>query len=254
MHDRPLRLVEVTLAARRERSRGTLRSTGSRVEAVPARSGGDLGDPSVLASYRYRAGDHLDGLLRQTVERHPGDRWELRSPVLSLQADPGDGTVLVSGSDRRLRTCCAAPLDGSWEVRTLRRAPEATAARRIPLGELRWNVAVWCSQGRLPDGMDPFAPVGVAAWPDLTRGVLTPSAMPVVALLVAAPRRPTDVAEVLGIPRTHAFVVLAALDSLGLLRSGPAAADAGLGDGARRPPADAERGVLRRLLGRLRVA
>jgi hypothetical protein len=218
------------------------------VEAVEARSVGDLRDPAVLATYQYVPADHLDGLVRHVAQRHGGSRWELRNPLLSLVADPADDTVLVSGSDTRLHSCCAGPAGDAWEVHTHRRSPDVAHLHRIPLEELRWNLAVWCSRGRLPQGIDPFSPVAVSAWPNLTRCVLTPSAMPVIALLANHPHRPADVADALGIPRTHAFVVLAALDALGLLEQRQAV------DAQPAPVVTAERGVLRRLLGRLRVA
>lgn len=248
VHDRPLRLVDVAAPGSSSGSAAEVLEHRLEVEPVEARSTGDLRDASVLATYRYHPADHLDGLVRRVADRHVGTNWELHSPLLDLAADPTDGTVLISGSDIRLHGVCAAPVGDEWEVRTNRRPPDATHRHRVPLEELRWNLAVWCSRGRLPDTVDPFSPVAVAAWPNLTRCVLTPSAMPVIALLAGGPRCPADVAEVLGIPRTHVFVVLAALDALGLLEQHRAATTA---------PASApatERGVLRRLLGRLRVA
>ncbi len=129
---------------------------------MEARSGGDLRDPAVLATYRYAPADHLDGLLRRVADRHAGTRWELRSPLLSLVADPTDDTVLVSGSDTRLHSCCAGPAGASWEVHTHRRAPDVAHLHRVSLEELRWNLAVWCSRGRLPETVDPFSPVAVS--------------------------------------------------------------------------------------------
>jgi hypothetical protein len=248
VHDRPLRLVDVAAPGGSSGSAAEALERRLEVEAVEARSTGDLRDPAVLASYQYAPADHLDGLLRRVAEDRAGTRWELRSPLLSLLADPTDDTVLVSGSDTRLHSCCAGPAGDSWEIHTHRRAPDVAHLHRVPLEELRWNLAVWCSRGRLPQTVDPFSPVAVTAWPNLTRCVLTPSAMPVIALLAGAPHRPADVADALGIPRTHAFVVLAGLDALGLLEQRRAVG------APPAPVATAERGVLRRLLGRLRVA
>lgn len=248
VHDRPLRLVDVAAVGGSSGSAAEALERRLESEAVEARSVGDLRDPAVLATYQYAPADHLDGLVRQLAERHAGTRWELRSPLLSLIADPTDDTVAVSGSSTRLHGCCAGPAGAGWEVHTHRRAPDLAHLTRVPLEELRWNLAVWCSRGRLPVTVDPFSPVAVAAWPNLTRCVLTPSAMPVIALLAGAPHRPADVGDALGVPRTHVFVVLAALDALGLLEQRAAAATTPV------PAATAERGVLRRLLGRLRVA
>lgn len=262
VHDRAPRLTDV----------GHSGSTGSAAEHlgqrldvayIEARDAGDLNQPSVLATYRYTPVEHLDGKLREVARQHVGQVWELRSPAVSIIADPIDDTVLVAGSDVRLQAVCAAPLVPSdWEVVVRRRPPEDGHLRRMARTSLQWNLSVWCSQGRLSDDIDPFAVSGVQAWPDLTRMVLTPSTLPIVALLAAGPVRLVDVPARLGISRTHVFVVLSALDNLGLLTSthgwapgtvAPAQSPTigGPEPGAKAKPA---RGVLRRLLGRLRDA
>lgn len=258
VHERAPRLVDV--ADEQGSSSSAAEALGQRleVEHIEARSGGDLHEPSVLETYRYSPAAHLDGRLRLAVERHGDAWWELRSPLLSLFGDPTDGSIAVVGSSSRLRHCCAAPLDGTWQLGQHRRPPDLSTATRVPRSVMLWNASVWCSRGRLADTIDPFVATSVRAWPDLTRVALTPGALPIIALLTISQHRPADVPELLGLPRTHVFVVLSALDNLRLVE-GPAsalamaalAADAAGAPSGRRH-GGADRGVLRRLLGRLR--
>lgn len=221
------------------------------VEPITARDGGDLHDPAVLATYRYDPQTHLDGLIRRVIQAG-GDRpWELRGPMLSVAADPADGTLLVSGGNSTLRTLCAHPVGDGWSTIVHGQPPAATGRHRTTPESLLWNTTVWSSQGRLPVTMDPEVAVVARAWPDLTRCVLTPSVLAVVALLTAGPHRPADVSRLLAIPRSHAFVVLAALDATGLLEGAGTRPDAVV-VAATPPPAHAERGLLRRFLSRLR--
>ncbi|HMS89845.1 MAG TPA: hypothetical protein PKE56_15440 [Acidimicrobiales bacterium] len=220
------------------------------VEAVPVRDHGDLSDPAVLASFRYDSEAHLDGLLRRAVRDGGNRHWELRGPMLSVLADPAESTLWVSGGDTVLRALCAQPAGDPWSLEIHRQPPSPAGRRRATVESLLWNTAVWSSQGRIPVTMDPDVAVAVRAWPDLTRCVLTPSVLAVTALLAAGPQRPADVSTLLAIPRSHAFVVLAALDASGLLE--------GAAEPAATPPepptVHAERGLLRRFLARLRDA
>ena len=250
IHTRAPRIVEVANDHGTTGTAAEALGKAAEVEPIEARDWGDLRDPAVLASYRYAPATHLDGRLRQAVRQHPGQAWELKSQHLTLSSDPADASILVSGIETRLRHCCTSTLDQGWSFGVRRRPPGGDQLRRIARDTLLWNTAVWCSQGRLADTIDPFAVASIRAWPDLTRGVLTPSTLPIVALLASGPHRPADIPDQLGLPRTHVFVVLSALDNVGLLE-GPGAAPMPAPTG---PPRKADRGVLRRLLGRLRDA
>jgi len=125
--------------------------------------------------------------------------------------------------------------------------PTGAHWRHVPREVALWNLSVWCSQGNLPDEVDPFDPITMRAWPDLARDVLTPSALPIVALLTSGTHRPVDIAEKIGVSRSHAFVVLAGAHNLGLLEGLDTGATADPTPVARSP----HRGIVRRLLGRL---
>lgn len=218
-----------------------------RTEPVPACDGGDLHDPRFRATVTYDPGVHLDGTVARLLRDHPDRSWQLRDVWGRITHDAEAGTVLVTGGETALRTWCHQAASPDADVRWLRHVEPDARAWPLRADVALWNLAVWCSQGRLPTDMDPFAPVQLAAWPDLTRCALTPSVMPVVAVLTGSPRRPVDVADVVGASRSHVFVVLAAAQRAGLLAAEAPQLAAVPAPAVDRP----HRSVVRRLLGRL---
>lgn len=217
------------------------------VEAIVARDGGNLTDPAALAAVTYDPASHLDGLFRRTLVEHAGRAWEIRADWGSLAYDPATDQVALPAAETTLRAGCHQEIDHSVRVERIKALPEGERWRRVTREIAMWDLSVWCSRGNLPVGLDPFTPVTMRAWPDLARGVLTPSVLPIVALLTSGTHRPVDVAEKIGVSRSHVFVVLAAAHNLGLLE--------GFDDRSVVPDSpivrSPHRGIVRRLLGRL---
>lgn len=227
---------------------GEMLGHGRDIEHIEARDAGNLTDPEVLASVRYPSAHHLDGLVRRALAEHPGRPWEIRGDWGSFAYDPARDVLLLGAHDTTLRAGCHQLIeDAGVEVHPLRSVPDDPHLRAVPRDIALWNISVWCSRGRLPEGVDPFAPVTLRAWPDLARGVLTPSVLPIVALLTAGAQRPVDVPGKLGVSRSHVFVVLAAAHALGLLEGFDTAPELVTVPVAPTP----HRGIVRRLLGRL---
>ncbi|WP_374243217.1 hypothetical protein [Zoogloea sp.] len=80
-----------------------------------------------------------------------------------------------------------------------------------------WNVAAWAARGRLPDGVDPYQPVRLRAWPNFTKVFMSPHALRIVALWVRTWASPIDIAARLGIPQRYVFSVYASARFAGLL-------------------------------------
>jgi hypothetical protein len=217
------------------------------VETIVARDGGNLTDPAALAAVTYDPASHLDGLFRRTLVEHAGRAWEIRADWGSLAYDPATDQVALPAAETTLRAGCHQEIDHSVRVERIKALPEGERWRRVTREIAMWDLSVWCSRGNLPVGLDPFTPVTMRAWPDLARGVLTPSVLPIVALLTSGTHRPVDVAEKIGVSRSHVFVVLAAAHNLGLLE--------GFDDRSVVPDSpivrSPHRGIVRRLLGRL---
>lgn len=80
-----------------------------------------------------------------------------------------------------------------------------------------WNVAAWAARGRLPEGVDPYKPVRLRAWPNFTQVFMSPHALRIAALWVRAWASPVDIAARLGIPQRYVFSVYASARFAGLL-------------------------------------
>lgn len=80
-----------------------------------------------------------------------------------------------------------------------------------------WLVTLWCSRGRIPQGVDLTQPVYLKQWPNLTRLGSIPHAVSIAALIYDRPLTLTEVAKQLGIEQRYVFAFSSACKSLGLL-------------------------------------
>ncbi len=110
-----------------------------------------------------------------------------------------------------------------------------------------WEVALLSSRGRVPFGTDLNAKVGLKAWPNLTRLMITPHAMQLASLWHSEPLMLNETAEKLGIRYRYVYSFYSACDAMGLLVINPDTADSSLDASVAMP----EKGFLKRLLGYL---
>ncbi len=80
-----------------------------------------------------------------------------------------------------------------------------------------WNVAAWAARGRLPEGVDPYKPVRLRAWPNFTQVFMSPHALRITALWVRTWASPVDIASRLGVPQRYVFSVFSSARFAGLL-------------------------------------
>lgn len=218
-----------------------------RVRHIDDLGDGDLTDPATRARFTYSPREHFDGCLQDALAR--GDRhWRVHGPILEVASADGDQLGVSVGPSTVAAACRLSGRD-RWTYEALRK-PCATAGWHSARRDLLvWDTALWSSAGRLPDTIDPFEPIRLRAWPDLTRCVLAPSTLAVTAFLAHRSIRPVDLPERLGVPASHAFATVAALDAAGLLQDG-------VPQQTQDPPAapgpPPKRGLLRRFLDRLR--
>lgn len=79
-----------------------------------------------------------------------------------------------------------------------------------------WLITLWCSRGRVPQGIDLVRPVYLMQWPNLTRLEPIPHAARIAALIYEQPRTLPDVAKQLGIEQRYVFAFFSACRSIGL--------------------------------------
>ncbi len=211
----------------------------------------DLSDPAALSARQYDPGHYVQGVLIQA--------WATGKPTLvnagghSIVLDPASWQAITAFGHARLRGLSVMPLQGPqhWQAISGEQAARALADPRgtpMELDALVWKSALWASRGRLPVDVDPFQPVRLTHWPNLSRLPQPPHALRVLALWEARATSPIDTAHKLGIAQRYVFACYSAARALHLLRGEPRA------DAAPPVAAPAERGLFRRLLGALRGA
>lgn len=82
---------------------------------------------------------------------------------------------------------------------------------------LLWQVALWTSRGRLPEGIPVNAPVKLRYWPNLTRMAPVPNSLRIAAFLVRSPASLPIAVRMLNVPPGDLFDFLSASYIIGLL-------------------------------------
>ncbi len=133
--------------------------------------------------------------------------------------------VLTSLTDKELQVCCTSPL--SLVNHKLYRHNEKETAkiqelvnndnRSISYDAFLWKVALFTSQGRLPEGTNLKTAVQLKQWPNLTRLTPVDGGMRIAKLLVDQPRELPLVAKVLNMPASRVYAFYSAACAIGLV-------------------------------------
>lgn len=92
-------------------------------------------------------------------------------------------------------------------------SPNRPTAKR---DELLWVLALFTAAGRVPDYLDPVAPLILKEMPDLSRFLLTPHAERIARAWYSEKQSATAVASSLKIPQRYVFSFMVAADAAGL--------------------------------------
>ena len=178
----------------------------------------------------------------------------METPRGAIFLPPGGQPVLSQMNDAYLRTLSVVPIaEPSLTVSLLRNDPGyaqddtlLTSSREA----LLWKSTLWASRGRVPIGTRLDIPVYLRYWPNLTRLLLLPHSMRIAALWANQPHSLLATAKTLAIPQRHVFSFYSAAHALGLASTSQRGVDTLLT--TEPPPVDQRRGLLTRLLNRLR--
>lgn len=179
----------------------------------------------------------------------------LRNYVIAF--DPKSGTVLTNLSCVQIRSLAISPCNDKIILPIDLKSSEAEMSdiawgpqrRSLPAEEFLWNLGYLTSRGRLPEGAEASEPVFLRRWPNLTRLVVPPNAMRIIAYWVRQPCEPLRMHEVIGVPMEDVFAVYSAALAAGL--AGPARRDADCLIDALDVPENRKRGVFSAILKRL---
>ena len=214
----------------------------------------DPQDPAQITKIYYNPEHYLQGHLQQALNlavRHNrnvtiGGPW----PRIDLLIE--QRRIQVAASERHLRPFSTLPdVSLKADLQLLDDGAALTdGCQTYALPAFFWQLALWASRGRLPEGTSLTQPIYLRRWPNLTRLVVTPYALAIAALWAEQPRSLLDTATDLHIPQRYVFAFYSAAKSLQLAGETRRAVDTLLA-----PPAIEQtrhRGLFGRLLDRLR--
>ncbi|WP_398307475.1 hypothetical protein [Zoogloea sp.] len=179
----------------------------------------DLDDPVARAGIYYAPEHFLQGLVARAISH----AREIGRPVriddasgTALVLDPRKGQAWTARSPNALRALAQLPTRGTLHM--ARQAPDAAfpqGAGPRTLEGLEWDLALWASRGRLPQGTNVDHPIRLKSWPNLTRLAVPPEAMRIAGLWSRSSLSLRDTAHALGIPQRYVFAFYSACSALG---------------------------------------
>ncbi len=129
---------------------------------------------------------------------------------------PKEGLWVTPLSRPQLEALCREVGEATVEA-----APEATLdqppGERYPLQALMWEVALYSSRGRLERRLLPYERFSLRAWPNLTRWLRTPNALPIAAFFYNGPHPIDEAVAELAVSKEEVQAFLSAAAAVGLL-------------------------------------
>jgi len=189
----------------------------------------DLTNPARYRQAFYQPDEHLQGLLQRAL----ADARSQRRPVQVhntqglLLLQPTTQQAFTNLQERQLRSLCLIPGSdkSGWsrlsnaELKDLL-VQIGTEQPPYSLDALLWQITLWTSRGRLPQGTDPDTLVSLRHWPNLTRLSLPPNALRIAALWSRSPETLAKTVRLLKLPRRHVFAFYSACHALDLVEIG----------------------------------
>lgn len=178
--------------------------------------------PERLERFDPRVG--LLGTLRQ-IKRRQTQRIVSIDGSKALIVLPDQDRVLLLQSENALQEACASP---SASVTSQPLEPDDwVEAESMSLTALIWQVSLWTSRGRLPEGFPELSPVRLRHWPNLTRLAPLPNGLRLAAFWTRSPVNLQLTQKMLNVPAQEMFDFLASVHSIGILELPKAAAKPG---------------------------
>jgi hypothetical protein len=220
----------------------------------------DLENPSGNSSLYYDPSTFFQQALKSAMEQ---SRRKARPVRLNLSNDkcivllPETNIALTNLSDSKLRPRCLLPIKQHQmridypydsEIRRLQ------ADSEIPqdMDALLWKVSLWSARGRLPLGTKIDTTIGLRQWPNFTRLLAIPQFLRIAALWTKTPLPLIKTVELLNIEARYVCAFFSACYALELTQSPFTTEDQEVLQ-SNLQKSIAPRGLLRRILRRLRV-
>lgn len=224
-------------------------------------------EPQQMEVKTFQPQQHFFGKLQEACSESKRNKQVLQllggqTPVIIF---PATNRVYLGFDDVYLKSLCSTKLveqNNNSEFHTeklaLQDVYDTVNSEHCPdpdlyqdLDAFLWKVAIWTANGRVPESLASDAPVYLQSWPNLSRFILPPKTMRIIAFWIGSPRTLTDLAQVCGSGVTLADVctIYTATEAVGLAGGSRRQVD-GLVE-ADVPKESKNKGLLSRLLARL---
>ncbi|MGD8912440.1 MAG: hypothetical protein PVJ68_06835 [Candidatus Thiodiazotropha sp.] len=209
----------------------------------------------------YDPSKHFQQVLKSAIEQCRAKARPLRvnlpdeKYILLL---PETNIALTNLSDSKLRPRCLMSI-GSHQIHidypSDYESDSIQADTQTPqdIDSLLWKVTLWSARGRLPLGTDIDTTIVLRQWPNLTRLMAFPHFLRIAALWVKTPLSLNKTTELLNIEARYVCAFFSACYALELIQFLSTTEDAAALDSNQKESV-APKGLLRRILRRLRVA
>jgi hypothetical protein len=212
----------------------------------------------------YNPNHYFQALMVQGIAKSLAEKTPVRimcCDTIIIKLDAVHDELFTACTRKFLRSMAIIVVDGrNSETHAISADNYASSKERLAtdsqlkkLSTVMWELAIWTARGRVPEGTQVLAPVGLKSWPNLTRLPLTPRMLEIIALWVTSPTNLLRTAERLRASYAEVFSVYSVCHGLGLVYDDvwvPAIDDHAVGLPA--PTSSAKKsGMLSRLLSKL---
>lgn len=165
----------------------------------------------------YDPSTTFQGMLRKAIQLSDTEKTPVLISIqqyrIEIHADKN--RARLNFSTKRLRTLCQFPLtDHLCNIRKGLMVSTTNDNSVISLPELSWDVALFCSRGRLPQNIAADAQYALNTWPNLTRWNHCEHAMRIASLWSKSPNNINNIALQLALPVENiCSFITAAIDS-----------------------------------------
>jgi hypothetical protein len=221
----------------------------------------DFNDKEQVLKAAYSPKNYFQGYVLSAfkVSKEKNRMLQLNSTWKPLLIFPHSHEVWLDADDKQLRAFASLEMNKATGAKLTITAIDPTTSsvdgkldRFQDMDAFIWKLAIWTSKGRYPQAIDINRPIYIKHWPNFTRSLITPHALRITALLINGPRTMLNITEALKVKPQYVFVFVSAAYALGLVGQAERRADELFVPPAVIPVKKESKGLLSKILGKLR--
>ena len=222
----------------------------------------DFDDREQALKAFYNPKDYFQGYVSSAIKiaKEKNRVLQLNSNWKPLLIFPHSHEIWLDADDKLLRAFASLEMNKATGTKlTITAVDSATSGAGGSLENFQdidafiWKLAIWTSKGRYPKAIDVSRPVFIKHWPNFTRFLITPHALRITSLLMSGPRTMLNISEALNVKPQYVFVFVSAAYALGLVGQAERQMDDLIIPPPAAPVKKESKGLLNKILGKLRA-